>query len=197
MSSTEPGSLASVFRSGKKIWTILPDDEPLAQFHRKFWGTSMFEEETAWRNAQLQTSHGGHGEASPGGNQRMDEDEENASDAGEAEDDDFIPGCYFLKLGINDLPYGILIRALYIRIYDACRDYFDEPLGPDNQTPSMVLSGQPGIGESPCVASSMSSLLTSDLLTKARVFGSSMLLVAASPKRDHFFGIIKAVFIFL
>jgi hypothetical protein len=176
---------------------MLRDGKPLAQFHRKFWDTSMSQEETAWRNAQLQTSHGGHGETSPGGNQHIDEDEENVPNAGEGEDhqnasdmdDDFIPGCYFLKLGISGLPYGILIRADYIRIYDACRDFYDEPLCPSNKAPSIVLSGQPGIGESPCVASSMSSLLTSDLLTKARVIGSSMPLVDASPKRDHFFGI--------
>jgi len=37
-------------RTGK--WPKLNDVEPIAQFHRKFWGKSMVDEEQEWRNAQ-------------------------------------------------------------------------------------------------------------------------------------------------
>ena len=76
-----------------------------------------------------------------------------ASDkAGELEgiglDDDIIPGCYVLDLGIAGLPFAkIWIRAEYIRIFNYLQAYYDRPRM-NNLAPAVVITGQPGIGES-------------------------------------------------
>jgi hypothetical protein len=52
-------------------WKMLDVDEPLSQLHSRFWGTSMVDEEEAWR-AQRPTS-------------------DSTSDS---EEDEIKPGCY-------------------------------------------------------------------------------------------------------
>jgi hypothetical protein len=62
-------------------------------------------------------------------------------------DDDIIPGCYMLDIGIDGIPFSkIWIRAEYIRIFNALSAYYNTPfLQP--QAPAVVITGQPGIGE--------------------------------------------------
>ena len=92
-------------------------------------------EESRWRESQI------------GGDQDQDE----ITDM----DDDVISGCYFLDIGIPDIGISRLwIRADYIRIFNFFQTFYDERAKPMAKAPSGVLTGQPGIGESSCIASS-------------------------------------------
>jgi len=58
------------------------------------------------------------------------------------------PGCYMLDIGIEGLPFPkIWIRAEYIRIF-AYLEYHYNHKRAHNLAPSVVMTGQPGIGES-------------------------------------------------
>ena len=70
-------------------WPRLDDNKPLAQLHTKFWGTSMAEEEEAWRAKQQPTFR-----------------------LNESKDDDIGPGCYVLD--INNKAIGI--QRLWVRV---------------------------------------------------------------------------------
>src|SRR5258708_24161663 len=126
-----PSSLASVVRNRR--WKV--GTNSLTLFHEKFWGKSMDGEESRWRESQI------------GGDQDQDE----IADM----DDDVISGCYFLDIGIPDIGISRLwIRADYIRIFDYIQSFYEERADPMVRVPSVVLTGQPGIGESSCIASS-------------------------------------------
>lgn len=102
--------------------TILDNSEPFAQFHSKFWGTSMAVEESEWRSAQTPLSN-------------MESELE------------INPGCYMLDISIEGLPFPkIWIRAEYIRIF-AYLEYHYNHERVHNLAPSVVITGQPGIGE--------------------------------------------------
>ena len=64
-------------------------------------------------------------------------------------DDDFIPGCAILNIGIDDFPFQkIWIRADYIRVYNYLESREVPPAGINNHlAPGAVVTGQPGIGE--------------------------------------------------
>ena len=117
-----------------------------AQWHAKFWGKCMEDEEQEWRNAQLAMSMEGSGL----GNEHRGEDESMDVDMSEEEDldDDFIKGCYPLEIGIGSAPLMIWIRAEYIRIYNALEAHYQKPLHINRRAPAAVITGQPGIGES-------------------------------------------------
>ena len=126
---SESSSLASVVSN--QTWKA-DDGTPLALFHKKFWGKSMKDEESEWRKSQL-----------------IDQDEE-TTDA----DDDIISGCYVLNISIPHIPVSHLwIRADYIRVFNYFQAFFDTHAKPMAKVPSGVLTGQPGIGESPHIAS--------------------------------------------
>jgi hypothetical protein len=131
-------SLASVVST--QTWKA-DDKTPLALFHKKFWGKSMKDEESEWRNTQP-------GVADQDGDGRMDQDQDNM-------DDDIISGCYVLDIGIPRLAVSRLwIRADYIRLFNFFQTYYDKYAKPMDRVPSAVLTGQPGTGESSCIASS-------------------------------------------
>lgn len=100
----------------------------------------MKDEESEWRDTQ------------PGyGDGRMDQDQDETTDM----DDDIIPGCYVLDIGIPRLAVSRLwIRADYIRLFNFFQMHYDTYAQPIGRAPSAVLTGQPGIGESSCIASS-------------------------------------------
>jgi hypothetical protein len=78
-------------------WKRVADHNPLAQLHSRFWGTSMQEEEEAWRaNNRKPNENVGNG---------IDESEDD-------EDDDIIPGCYVLDIN-ND---AICIKRIWVRV---------------------------------------------------------------------------------
>ncbi|KAF9518026.1 hypothetical protein BS47DRAFT_1389467 [Hydnum rufescens UP504] len=132
-------SLASVLRPGK-TYTV-SDDQYLTLFHKKFWGTSMQAEEVEWRRAQ---SAIGRGERNEESYQSAD-----VSMEGDVEDEDSLPGCYYLDIDIEGLqPQGLWIRPDYVRIYDALHRDYPLPMDMDliGKTPCAVITGQPGIG---------------------------------------------------
>ncbi|KAH8994357.1 hypothetical protein EDB86DRAFT_2926188 [Lactarius hatsudake] len=108
-----------------KYWCMLDDTHVLAMLHDKCWAKSMEDEEEEWRKAQPE-------------NELMNADE----------DGDVIgPGCYILDLGIPGLGRSKLwIRKEYIQLYDFCEKYLDSCRG--EEPPSVVITGQPGIGKS-------------------------------------------------
>jgi hypothetical protein len=122
-------------------------DYPVAQLHAKFWGKSMDDEEEEWRKTQPPIPSTGselqHEDQDI--DDRMDEgaDESDGTDR----DDDVIPGCYMLHLGIDGLDISdIWIRAEYIRIFDYIEAFFNKPRNRPVRAPSVVITGQPGIG---------------------------------------------------
>jgi hypothetical protein len=115
---------------------------PLAQLHAKFWGISMEGEEKEWRDAQppMPAAGGELRDKHQHADERTDED-------GDDLDDDIIPGCYFLDIGIEGLEYPrIWIRADYIRTYDALENHYQRPAY-SHRAPAAVITGEPGIGE--------------------------------------------------
>jgi hypothetical protein len=130
---SESSSLASVVCN--KTWKADDDKTPLALFHKKFWGKSMKDEESEWRESQI----------------RIDQDQDEITDM----DDDIISGCYVLDISIPRMQVSHLwIRADYIRIFDYFQAFYDRHARPMAKVPSGVLTGQSGIGESSCIASS-------------------------------------------
>jgi|SRR6266550_5481428 len=117
-----------------------------AQWHAKFWGKSMEDEEQEWRNAQLAMPMEGSGL----GNEHWGEDESMDVDMSEEQglDDDFIKGCYFLEIGIGSTPLRIWIRAEYISIYNVLEAHYQKPSYANRRAPVAVITGQPEIGES-------------------------------------------------
>jgi hypothetical protein len=173
--TSDSSSLASVVRVKFQKWQKLDDEYPLALFHVRFWGKSMEDEEEEWRKAQPQIEDEDEGRYEGKGKGRaIDEDEDEAMEVeeyegkgkgraidkddnetmeedeldGEAtdEDEDDIPGCYPFSVGIEDIT--VWIRADYIRVYEALEDYYKKAMKRSGRTPSAVVTGQPGIGES-------------------------------------------------
>ncbi|KAF8501872.1 hypothetical protein BU17DRAFT_78406 [Hysterangium stoloniferum] len=133
-----PSSLASIVKAlAAASWVKLALNEPLAQFHTKFWGTSMKDERDAWSKADGQGA--------------LNELEMDVDDDGEA---DILPGCYSLVIGIEGFTQQFIwVRAEYIRIFDACQRQYEETITHKpgryfgGRPPSFVITGQPGIGK--------------------------------------------------
>ena len=116
----------------KTPWLKLEDSEPLSQLYAKYWGRPIQGDEP-----ELQT---------PSEGQPM-EDHEDKSEVG--------PGCFILNLGIK--PFSITrlwIRRDYIRLYERCNEHDNDVRESELQlegapriAPSVVITGQPGIGE--------------------------------------------------
>lgn len=137
MTSPEP-SYDNVFSVEPRTpWIKLADNEPLSQLHTKFWGRPIQDDEP-----ELQMSSEG---------QPMD-DSEDQSEVG--------PGCFTLELGISEIRIQKLwVRKDYIRIYEYCNSHYNEVWShpnPDSHlganwkppmAPSIVITGQPGIGD--------------------------------------------------
>jgi hypothetical protein len=87
-------------------WEKVDDDYPLAQLHSKFWGTSMQEEEDAWRAKERLTP------TPSDDNRKPNEKPGNGTDESEDDDDDIIPGCYVLDIN-ND---GIEFKSIWVRV---------------------------------------------------------------------------------
>ncbi|KIL64152.1 hypothetical protein M378DRAFT_178977 [Amanita muscaria Koide BX008] len=159
--------LASVVRSTRvQAYLKVDNNTPVALFHQKFWGKSMEDEKAKWQETQIESQpededqdkhkamEKGKGKAmDEGGDEVMNEGEGKPDeDEGEAtdQDDDILPDCYVLDISIDDMPTSLWIRAEYIRIFDCFQAHFDKYTKPEpkGKTPSAVLTGQPGIGES-------------------------------------------------
>ncbi|KAI9442329.1 hypothetical protein H4582DRAFT_1809402 [Lactarius indigo] len=81
-------------------------------------------------------------------NESMNIDKDKDADEGEGEEDETGPGCYILDLGVPDIRRSKLwVRKEYIRLYGYCNKYL-ELHRDDHMAPSVVITGQPGIGKS-------------------------------------------------
>jgi hypothetical protein len=106
-----------------------PEDEDEGRYEGKGKGRAIDEDE-------------GKGRA-------IDKDDNETMEENELEgvaDEDDIPGCYPFSVGIEDIT--VWIRADYIRVYNALEDYYKKAMKRSGRTPSAVVTGQPGIGES-------------------------------------------------
>jgi hypothetical protein len=141
-SPQESGSdFASVVHVPKRLtqWPKLGENEPLTLLHANFWGKSMAVEEQEWRRAQSPDPSMSGDDPVEDVNESMDEGLDTDTD------DDIIPGCYLLDIGIG--VSKIWVRADYIRIYDFLEAHYMKPAAPSFQAPAAVIAGQPGVGE--------------------------------------------------
>ena len=137
MDMEQPEDALSTYRSiipeDGDQWIQLPKSHYLSQLHRKFWGVSMKDEETKWRQAQPP--------------EPMDVDVDNQdSEEHEKVEDDIGPGSYILTLDVPNMQVSLWVRQEYIRVYNYCEDYL-KAYKPSTLAPSVVITGQPGIGE--------------------------------------------------
>ena len=141
--------------------------DPIAELHTKFWGKSA-DEEKEWRNAQPPSLTGDLEDEGHDRDDKMDRDGDGDGDGdagmvqgmvqgdGSDKDDDVIPGCYMLDIGIEGLEFSKMwIRAEYIRIFDYIQAFFKKPGIPPGRPPCAVITGQPGIGVFSLVISSI------------------------------------------
>jgi len=151
-------------------WEAIDNDESLALFHAKFWGKGMAIEEEEWSSTQPPVADIGSelkgteldGERPIG----KAVDGKTDGDRTDLDSDDIIAGCYMLDIGIDDFPFPkIWVRADYIRIFDYLQAYYDWPRAHDI-APAVVITGQPGIGES--LLASWTILLTQYYLHKGK-----------------------------
>jgi hypothetical protein len=137
--------------SRMESWPKLGDNESLSRFHAKFWGKSIADEEREWRKTQpLNPAIGGElGDKDQDGDDCMGRVVDDGLDERDERDldDEIIPGCYTLDLGIEGFRYSrIWIRADYIRVYDHLNFHYNKPAY-TGRAPAAVLTGQPGIGD--------------------------------------------------
>jgi|SRR6266850_1847148 len=133
---TSPSPYAYVFEDGEPDtpWIALKEYKALFRLHTEYWGRPIQGNEL--EPEQLQT---------PSEGQPMDDDEDQ-SEVG--------PGCFILNFDIKPFPTTKLwIRKDYIRMYDHCHQYVNDVRNSELQgevppiPPSVVITGQPGIGE--------------------------------------------------
>ncbi|KAF8721958.1 hypothetical protein AX14_010046 [Amanita brunnescens Koide BX004] len=99
MLSPQQAVFASVVRfSDPSGWSKVGLDEPLGQLHGKFWGTSMQDEEQEWRNGQPAIPQALVCGELGSEDQRVDVDWD--------DDEDIIPGCYVLNIGVDNLTFS-------------------------------------------------------------------------------------------
>jgi len=127
------------------------DNRPLALFHAKFWGKSMADEEEEWRNSRppIGAIEGELGDKDGDGDERMNEGSDETMHGGQGTEveDDILPGCYLLDIGIRGLDFRkIWVRAEYQRVYNLVEAHYKKPGVPYGQAPAVVVTGQPGIG---------------------------------------------------
>ena len=110
-----------VFSHYQDGWRKLIEPDPLVQLHHKFWVQGEYN--------KLLT---------------VDEDEGAAEFDGGATED-IGPECHILNSGIPDERSLLWVRKEYIQMYKHCRDHFKHH-SPMFQSPSLIVTGQPGIG---------------------------------------------------
>jgi hypothetical protein len=144
-------SLASVVTIEKELiqWTRVHDNQPLAKLHAKFWGRPIPEEEA--RHVQQQSTS--HPSESNDDDTDADEDEDIKTGYVLEIDNDAIniqriwvrvSGFPRMKLELSSRT----LQADYIRIYDYLVGYYNEKAKPREPAPAVVVTGQPGIGDS-------------------------------------------------
>jgi hypothetical protein len=111
---------------------IVHIDDPLSEFHAKFWGI-----------ADIAGDQENAGDQEDAGDQGDDNDMD--VDGSAAEDDDIIPACYVLDISIRGVEDKIWVRADYIRLFKFAEEFYAENVA-NPRSPCLVITGQPGTG---------------------------------------------------
>jgi hypothetical protein len=159
MAHTESSStLASVCDSKYKSapsWSRskLGEHYPYSRLRAKYWGKSMAIEEQEWRKSQ---------------------------DTMEVDDSDpeseIGPGCYPLDCQLDLWGSRLWVRKDYIRMYDFCNKWYGQVPSGRYKAPSVVITGQTGIGWVVFLITVSSSNAVRE---KVNLFGSTMRSVDA------------------
>lgn len=118
-------------------WHRLCETEPLARLHAKFWQRSMEAEAREWRKTQLEDEPMVVDAEKQTGNDDIEDTD--------GEDNEINTDCYILQIDIPGREQ-LWIRKEYIRLYNCC-DYYLSSGRPSMKLRSVVITGQPGIGE--------------------------------------------------
>jgi hypothetical protein len=148
--STPNFSYAHIFRNQPAIpWLKLESDMFLSLFHAQYWGQDISQERRIWldnpKAHQMDTDEN-----------QMDTDEDQMdTDENQMDNDenqtkiDDTPVGFPLHFDIEEeQPSTLWVRKDYESLYDWCMYYFNRPnvdSGP--KPPSVIITGQPGIGE--------------------------------------------------
>ena len=117
-----------VFPEDMHKWEKLPESRELAELHRRFW----LEGDEYW-NPCLNLPW------------QEDADEDDEDESAEEGDDHAIRSGYVLDLDVNVGRSSVWVRKEYIRMYKRCTDHLDTK-NTKKKPPSVVITGQPGIG---------------------------------------------------
>ena len=164
----------------KAKWEKLDEsDDLLVRLHRKFWLDGNYD--ASMNASELDTDYK---TVEP---MEGIEDGEGPAEVieGIAEDNDDVgPECCVLDLETPKPGFSKLwVRKEFFRMYDQCKDHFEAHHAAD-QSPSVIVTGQPGIGK----IFSLPSLRSPSLkyaARKERVIGSVMYCVDVSPVRNQ------------
>jgi hypothetical protein len=150
-------SLIQVQESGLKLaevvqfsrisqpWDKVDDNHRFSEFHAKFWGKSMDDEEREWLDLNAHSR-----DDSTDDDVIIDDGDDGDTDTDE--DGELIPGCFELEISPNpvlDDVSKIWIRADYIRVYEYAEARYDLCYR-RRKAQAVVVTGQPGIGEYDC-----------------------------------------------
>lgn len=121
------------------FWKKLPDKYELAQLHRKFWVQGEYDN---LLNVEEDAAEDDEGAA------KVTEGAIGFVEGAAENNDDVGPECYVLDLGSPEPGRSKLwVRKEFIRMYERCKDHFKTHRGAA-ESPSLVVTGQPGIGKS-------------------------------------------------
>ena len=133
----EPSSYANVFfEEPRNPWLKLKNTS-LSIFHAKHWGKDICEERREWLGTQTR------GHQMDIDENQMDTDEENQMSTDET------PAGFALSFDIKAFNLrSMWVRENYELLYNDCTSYFNDPkVLSASKPPSVVITGQPGVGE--------------------------------------------------
>jgi len=116
-------SYADVFRHGKPEtpWPKLMSSNYLSNLHAKFWGKSINQDESEWRQRE----------------------------ADQLKEIHVLPGSFVLDLGTDQImSTSTWVPREYIQLYDRCNEHCNKVIRLGSRPPSVVVTGHPGIGKS-------------------------------------------------
>ncbi|KAI0290204.1 hypothetical protein BC826DRAFT_970525 [Russula brevipes] len=118
-------TLASVVLIGAEQWTRLDENDIFSRLRTTFWGVDIATARQDWWN--------NHQDEVTVGRNEIDED------------------CFVLDFMPDFMPSRLWVRKDYVRIYDHCHKHCEdtrEDWGHHPLVPSVIITGQPGIGKS-------------------------------------------------
>ena len=130
-----------VSRTSGPIFKLNKND-PLAKLHANFWPTIIKDRD---EHSGVDDREDTGDDDDIGIDATEDTDDEDKKD--ESDDGEVGSGCHILNIRIPEIHTKVWVRKEYIRLYDYCNEYVHSQR--ENMEPlSVVIFGQPGIGES-------------------------------------------------